>query len=201
MSYAYFITHPEVSFDWAVPVPEWDLSELGRDRLEATTAQPWVRNLGKLFASPERKTITTAQRLAAASGAEIHYLPALAEIDRSAAGTLPPDEYNRVTKEFFAKPSNSARGWERAIHAQRRIVKAVNAILEDPALPATIAVISHGGVGTLLLCHLRGVPIRRSEDQPGQGHYFVFDCISQQVQHGWRRIDTIEQQSPQPDTQ
>ena len=30
-----------------------------------------------------------------------------------------------------------------------------------------IVVVSHGGVGTLLLCHLKGVPISRTEEQPG----------------------------------
>ena len=38
-----------------------------------------------------------------------------------------------------------------------------------------VAIVSHGGVGTLLLCHLKGTAIHRAEDQPGQGHWFAFD--------------------------
>ena len=54
-----------------------------------------------------------------------------------------------------------------------------------------IAIISHGGVGTLLICKLRGVPIARTEDQPGQGHYFKFDRDSRQLVHSWKKIDEM----------
>ncbi|MFC0389117.1 histidine phosphatase family protein [Muricoccus vinaceus] len=37
-----------------------------------------------------------------------------------------------------------------------------------------IAIVSHGGVGALLLCHLKGVPISRAEDQPGAGGGCVY---------------------------
>ena len=59
-----FITHPEVQFDWTIPVPEWDLSQTGRARLEHLAARPWTQALTHIFASTERKAITTAQPLA-----------------------------------------------------------------------------------------------------------------------------------------
>ena len=48
-----------------------------------------------------------------------------------------------------------------------------------------MAIVSHGGVGTLLLCRLKGTAIHRAEDQPGQGHWFAFDRDSRAVLHGW----------------
>ena len=191
MALVYFITHPEVQFDWNIPVPQWDLSKTGRTRLEKLVIQPWVRLLGHVFASPERKTVTAAERIVQMTGARLTYLPELVEIDRSATGALSPTEYDAVTHAFFANPETSARGWERALDAQNRIIAAIERTLKIARSASHIGIVSHGGVGTLLLCHLKGSPIRRSEDQPGQGHYFLFDSATSQVEHGWRRIDEL----------
>lgn len=51
-----------------------------------------------------------------------------------------------------------------------------------------LVIVSHGGVGTLLLCWLAGVDIDRRHDQPGQGSWFSFDGGSRRLLHGWRRI-------------
>jgi broad specificity phosphatase PhoE len=51
-----------------------------------------------------------------------------------------------------------------------------------------VAVVAHGGVGTLLLCHLLGAPIDRRHDQPGQGSYFRFEATTRRLAHGWRRL-------------
>ncbi len=69
---------------------------------------------------------------------------------------------------LFARPSESVRGWERAVDAQARIVRAVNRIL-DAREHGDIAIVAHGGVGTLLLCHLLKEPISRGRDQPLAG--------------------------------
>ncbi len=37
------VTHPEVRVEPDVPVPEWGLSEAGRDHLVGRGAHPWVR--------------------------------------------------------------------------------------------------------------------------------------------------------------
>ncbi len=48
--------------------------------------------------------------------------------------------------------------------------------------------VAHGGVGTLLLCRLLGVPVDRRHDQPGKGSRYCFDAATGQVAHGWRRL-------------
>jgi broad specificity phosphatase PhoE len=57
---------------------------------------------------------------------------------------------------------------------------------------ANIAIVSHGGVGALLKCHLRHVPIHRREDQPSQGHYFSFEVPSSRLRSDWGAIDAVE---------
>lgn len=183
----YFVTHPEVTVDPAVPVPRWGLSAAGRARLDHLLAQPWVPTLTGVVSSTERKAVETAQALAGATGLVPAVDESLGENDRSATGFLPPAEFEAVADEFFARPEESVRGWERAADAQRRIVAAV----ERAAATATgdLAVVAHGGVGALLLCSLLGVPVDRRYDQPGQGSWFAFDPATGQVASGWRRLE------------
>jgi broad specificity phosphatase PhoE len=83
------------------------------------------------------------------------------------------------------------RGWERAIDAQQRIVRAIERAHALVSSPQPVAIVSHGGVGTLLLCHLKGVAISRREEQPGTagGNYFAFALPAGTLVHGWRPID------------
>ena len=184
----YFITHPNVVVSRDVPVPRWPLSELGRQRMRAGLKQPWVKDIKAVYCSTEQKAIDGAQILASHLSLPFHQIEELGENDRSATGFLPPDEFERVADEFFAKPDRSVRGWERAIDAQARIVRAVERI---PRCDGSIAIVSHGAVGTLLYCHLAGEPIARRWDQPpnGGGNFFSFTLSPARALAWWRAID------------
>jgi len=54
-----YVSHPEVLIDPAVPVPEWELSEVGRSRVQTLAAQAWVADLGRVVSSSEPKAIAT----------------------------------------------------------------------------------------------------------------------------------------------
>jgi broad specificity phosphatase PhoE len=187
---AYFLTHPDVLIDPTVPVPDWPLSQRGRDRMTRTLSLPWVRGICAIWCSTERKARNGAAILANHLNLPVTDLPGLGENDRSATGYLPKDEFEAVADRFFAHPAQSVRGWERATDAQARIVAAVNHVLTASA-EGDIAIVSHGGVGTLLLCHIRGDAISRQHDQPATngGNYFAFDVETRQVHHGWRSIE------------
>ena len=133
----------------------------------------------------------SAEILAERLGLSPIVVGALGENNRSATGYLPRDEFEGVANEFFARPDDSVRGWERAIDAQRRIVGAVEDVIARAIAGGDIAIVSHGGVGALLLCHLKGVPISRSEDQTGGGggNFFSFDATSRRMLSGWMRIE------------
>ena len=191
-STVYFITHPDVLIDPAVPVPDWPLSTRGCERMTQALALPWVGGVRAVWCSAERKARNGAEILAGHRGLPVVELAELGENDRSATGYLPKAEFEAVVDLFFAHPEESARGWERAIDAQRRIVRAVERVLTTSAdSEGDIAVIAHGGVGTLLLCHLRGEPIGRRHDQPPNngGNYFAFDAAARRLHHGWKAID------------
>lgn len=185
-----YITHPQVKMDPDVPVPRWGLSDTGRERAVQAARRPWAARLGRIVSSDETKAVETAEILAAAAGVPVEILANLHENDRSATGFLPPPEFEKAADAFFAFPEASFRGWERAADAQVRIVSAVTKILDahDPAVP--IAFVGHGGVGTLLRCHLMGAPIARDRDQPGGGgNLYRFALANRAVSCDWTPME------------
>lgn len=189
----YFISHPDVVVDAAVPVPQWPLSARGRDRMHAGLAQPWVASITALYCSTERKAIDGATILGARLGLAHRAHEDLGENDRSSTGFLPPAEFEALADAFFANPAESVRGWERALDAQRRIVAAVERVVGADCSTGAIALVSHGAVGTLLYCHLAGRPISRRWDQPanGGGNYFCFSLEPRRVEAWWQPFDVV----------
>lgn len=188
MQTAIFITHPDVVIDPAKPVPRWRLSERGVARMrEFIDAAGGSMDIRAVWASSETKAIEAAGLLAGHFGSSVRVDPDLGENDRSATGFLPPDEFERVADQFFAEPLANVHGWERAVDAQDRVVSAIDRILGAHG-EGDVAIISHGGVGALLLCRYLNVPISRELDQPFQGHYWAFEIASRRVLHRWRPI-------------
>jgi broad specificity phosphatase PhoE len=187
----YFITHPDVVVDAKIPVARWPLSERGRARMQAMLMLPWVSEIAAIFSSTERKAIDGASILAEHCRLPFQALPELGENDRTSTGYLRAAEFQETADRFFAQPTESVHGWERAIDAQTRVVKTVCGLAESTLGDAPIAVIGHGAVGALLLCHFKQIAISRSEEQPGGngGHYFVFRHPPTAVVQGWLPID------------
>jgi broad specificity phosphatase PhoE len=191
---AYYITHPQVRIDANIPVPEWGLSDIGRTRAVAMLGQPWVGSIRRVVSSAERKAIETAEILAEHHHLDVEVKERMHENDRSATGILPPPEFEAVADQFFARPNESIRGWERAIDAQNRIVSEVDAVSRADAT-GNVAFVGHGGVGTLLLLALGGREISRVADQPaGGGNYFAWDIDPRRLIHGWLPIDRVAAQ-------
>jgi broad specificity phosphatase PhoE len=187
MATVFFVTHPEVLVDPTVPVPNWGLSPRGRERMAEYARSPEVARLAAVWSSAETKAVEAAAILADPLGLSPEVEEDLHENDRSATGFLPPPEFEQVANAFFASPEESIRGWERAIDAQTRVAAAVKrAVAASP--DGDVAIVAHGGVGTLLLCKLLGEPIDRKRDQPFQGHVFAFARESRRVLYPWRSI-------------
>jgi len=187
----YFITHPNVVISREIPVPRWPLSERGFARMRAALDLPWIGGVTSVYCSDEQKAIDGADILAGHLALPITQIAELGENDRSATGFLPPDEFEKVADRFFANPDESVLGWERARDAQDRIANAVSRIIDSDQSPGSIAIVSHGGVGALLLCRLAGRPIDRQWDQPpnGGGNYFAISLPAREVLHDWKPID------------
>jgi broad specificity phosphatase PhoE len=177
-----FVTHPEVVVDPTVPVPRWHLKPSGIERLRRFAASGAMAGVTAVWSSTECKAIEGAGVLAAALGLGVRVREDLGENDRSATGFLPTEEFERTADAFFAHPEESIRGWERAVDAQARIVRAVRAVATAKNGGGDIVVVAHGAVGALLRGHLLRARITRALDQPGQGCWFAVELP------GWRLV-------------
>lgn len=187
----YLLTHPDVLISPDVPVTRWPLSERGLARLQAGLRQPWVQGVRAIYCSTEQKAIDGARVLADHLALPFVTVAELGENDRSSTGYLPPAEFEAMADAFFAEPAQSVRGWERALDAQARMVRAVEGIAAAGTQDGRVLIVAHGAVGTLLYCHLAGLPIDRRWDQPPNkgGNYFGFSLRPRSVASWWRAID------------
>ena len=187
-----FITHGDVLIDPEMPVPDWGLNPRGRARHEAfvqSGALDWVNSV---WSSAEQKAMDGAQITAHHLKVPHHILEALHENDRSATGFLPEAEFQATADAFFAHPEQSIRGWEPAQDAQTRVVQACKHIVSQTP-DGDVAVVAHGGVGCLLVCHVLGVPISRTHDQPGRtgGNYVTINLPDWTLLHYWQDIAAL----------
>ena len=198
MSTVYFITHPDVVIDPAIPVAQWPLSQRGRTRMLKMAENQWVSRVVSIYCSTEQKAMDGAAIMSEVLGIPYTTIPEFGENDRSATGYLSALEFDAVVDEFFHRPEESVLGWERAIDAQRRIIATTKAVLTAKSVDGDVAIVAHGGTGTLLLCHLLGLPISRDQDQPptNGGNYFAFDLLTFRLLHGWRSIEEVGDTDP-----
>jgi broad specificity phosphatase PhoE len=184
-----YLSHPEVDIDPDIPVPDWGLSNLGRERLAKTIPLGWFRRFGRVISSTETKAVQTARAIGVGAGLPVEIRADMHENDRSATGYLPAEEFEQVANAFFASPAESVRGWETAQDAQNRIVRAVAATLgERPDVPTLF--VGHGGVGTLLYGYVSRRGISRFFDQlPGGGCHFGFDFRQRIAFYRWQRME------------
>jgi broad specificity phosphatase PhoE len=196
VTYALYVTHPQVVQDPAVPVPRWGLSPKGRERAERFANHKMARAAGRIISSSETKALELAAALATVSGVRVESGENFGENDRSSTGFVPPERFEQLADSFFAAPEVSTEGWERAVDAQARVVEAFEAALlgHDPAVPVVFC--GHGAVGTLLKCHLGGRGIARSEDQSrhgdrGGGNVFVVRLRDRKLLSEWMAMETL----------
>jgi broad specificity phosphatase PhoE len=187
-----YLSHPQVTIDPNTPVTDWSLNEIGRERVVMLAGSGALSGTRQVVSSGEIKAIETATPLAKALGCDLVVREAMHENDRSATGFLPPEEFEIVADQFFARPQESVRGWETAVAAQTRIVREVRECLKH-YVEGDVLLVGHGGVGTLLFCYLSDVPISRTFDQGagGGGCYFEFTPQMEKPPTGWQTLEKL----------
>ena len=186
----YYLTHPQVVIDPAVPVPRWPLTEEGRRRAGLFADTLAGGSVTAVWSSNEQKALDGGAIIAGRLGVPHRIDPDLGENDRSATGYIAPPEFWEVVAEFFGKPDESVRGWETARHAQDRIVTAMQRLARDEPTRGDIVVVAHGGVGELLMAHLQGVAIGAAEkpQHAGGGCWIEIDKDEFSLLAGWRNV-------------
>ncbi len=189
-----YLSHPQVLIDPATPIPRWSLNEHGKRRVDALAQSGALIGTKLIVSSAETKAIETASPLAEALGCHLEIREKMHENDRSSTGFLRPDEFETVADQFFAYPDQSVRGWETAQSAQTRIVMEVRGCLHEHS-DGDVLFVGHGGVGTLLFCHLSGCPISRKYDQGpgGGGCFFEFSSMHSKPKSLWQPLENLIQ--------
>ncbi len=190
-----YLSHPQVEIDPQKEIDKWSLNDLGRSRVLGLSQSDALVGTQIVISSAETKAIETAYPIAKALGCQLKIRQQMHENDRSATGFLPPDEFESVADQFFKYPDKSVRGWETATSAQARIVAEVRECLS--LYPdGDILFVGHGGVGTLLYCHLSGVEISRDFDQGavGGGSFFEFQDLQSKPRSRWRPLEEMSAQ-------
>ena len=186
-----YLSHPQVNIDPAIPVPSWGLSPLGRARTEVFAKSGCLSDTAQIISSGEKKALETVDIIAEALNVQVEVREEMGENDRYSTGFLAPDKFEALADQFFAQPTVSVQGWERAIDAQSRIVREIEHVLSRDR-PGDMLFVGHGAVGTLLFCHYSGFAIDRTYDQSaGSGHCFAFVKDGRQVLHPWRRMEDL----------
>lgn len=189
----YYLTHPQVQIDPAIPVPDWSLSAIGRQRIVQALERPWLKTIRRIVSSEERKAVETAEIIGSVLGIPVEALPFMGENDRSSTGFLPPEQFEAAADQFFAHPTQSWNGWETAADAQARIVEAVGHMLVDHPDDKPLLFVGHGAVGTLLKCRIADRSISRTEDQPaGGGNVFAFRLHERKLLRDWTPVERFE---------
>ena len=190
---ARYLTHPQVDIDPNKAVPLWSLNEIGRTRVAALAKQLGVLHATtRVISSDENKALETAIPIANALGVTVEVRPKMHENDRSSTGFLAPSEFEHVADQFFSNPTESVRGWEKAIEAQRRIMLEVEECLVGH-VTGDMLFVGHGGVGTLLFCGLNALHIDRKFDQGpgGGGFWFEFGIDDRKISGGWMPLESL----------
>lgn len=188
-----YLTHPQVRIDPAIAIPDWGLNDEGAARVAALAERDVLADVNKVVSSSERKARETAEPLAKALGCDVQIVSDMHENDRSATGYLFAAEFEQTADVFFADPSRSVRGWERAVDAQARIVAAFDAeraMQEDGGL----LIVGHGAVGTLLYSALTEQAIdRRHDQQAGGGCFWEIPAGGSVPSAPWVPMETIRE--------
>lgn len=185
-----YLSHPEVTIDPQIPVPDWKISEQGRRRLKAACKRGWPGRGWRIIASPEVKAQQTAEFLSNAFALPLHTHPDMGEVDRSATGYLPHDAHEALADALFAQPSLGPQGWESAQAASDRITKAFQEVLAE--VSGSMLFVGHGAVGSFLWCALTNTPITRAADQRRCGSFWAgsMGAAGFTPLHGWQALET-----------
>lgn len=183
-----YVSHPEVVVDPSVPVPLWSLNAVGRARASAGASCQWAGDIDRIVSSLETKAVETAEILATASGLAVEVRDGIGEIDRSSTGYVSHERHEELADQLFLRPDESAAGWERAVDASDRMVSRLRDLLR-PGSGGHAVIVGHGGVGTLLMCHLGEFAVERARDQPHAGCHWAWSTTDQRLLHERRPID------------
>lgn len=128
-----------------VPAREWRLSAEGRRRCEPLATALASYEPAHILASEEPKAADTARLVGDRLRVGVQVVAGLHEHDRSNAGWLDSEAFERAVTAFFQRPGELVLGRETAAAAEARFAAAVDGILASTPR-GNVVVVAHGTV-------------------------------------------------------
>ncbi len=151
--YLILVRHAAVHIDPSIPSLEWPLSADGRSRCHSLAPQIQPYTPTRFITSHEPKARETGQILADLLGVPCASAAGLQEHDRSGVPYFANKvDFETAVANFFARPDELVFGGETAVQARNRFATAVQQQLGTYPQD-TLAIVAHGTVLTLFLCH------------------------------------------------
>jgi len=144
------IRHAETAVSSTIPSRKWRLTENGRLQAKQFAHQLPIAPT-HLYSSSETKAQETGRIIAEAMGFSCQTTPNLHEHDRTGVPYFPSRaDFETAVYNFFNQPYNLVFGQETATEALARFSKGITAL---PDHEGETAVVAHGTVITLFICH------------------------------------------------
>ncbi|MCA9916507.1 MAG: histidine phosphatase family protein [Anaerolineales bacterium] len=147
------VRHTAVFIDPSVSSHDWVLTEDGRSATHTLAHKLIPYQPSRLITSEEPKAIATGAALAEVLALPTHAAPGLQEHDRRGVPYFENKaEFETAVAHFFTHPHDLVFGNETAVQARMRFGTAVQQ--QQETYPQdTLALVTHGTVLTLFLCH------------------------------------------------
>ncbi|MEZ4593846.1 MAG: histidine phosphatase family protein [Chloroflexota bacterium] len=147
------VRHAAVSIDPTIPSHEWPLTANGRSATHTLAHKLTPYQPSRIITSEEPKAVATGAALAEVLALPTHAAPGLQEHDRRGVPYFENKaDFETAVAHFFTHPHELVFGNETAVQARGRLETAVQQQLD--AYPQdTLALVTHGTVLTLFLCH------------------------------------------------
>ncbi len=135
-----------------------ELSPQGHDQAAATAAWLRDRQIDRLYSSPMRRAIQTAEPLSQLLNLDIEIREGVAEFDRDHHTYVPVEEFTREDFERVQAMMDGSDGGGLPAFS-RMVIDALTAIVAENA-GKRVAVACHGGVVNMWASHVMGVEPR-----------------------------------------
>ena len=157
----HIVRHAQVLIRPEVPPEEWHLSPVGLDSARRLAAEGDWRGVTRIWHSPQPKTAETAQAIAQVLHIPTEPAPGLAELTMD-TGFLGTAEFERRVGAYLEGEGAPDPAFEPYDRAQARIVATLHDIVTRAA-GASVAVVSHGRILTVLFSALCGTRLGQAD--------------------------------------
>jgi len=187
----YLITHPMVTVDKKLPHNKWKISKEGWKQVRNLAKEKIWKDVQFIYASVEPKANCAAKYWSKKHKIPMKIVKNIEEIRRSRGNLpdwLPRKKLYEAVDAFYSNPDKRMLTWETANEMKRRMIGAMNKIINDAKKKRykAIAVVSHGAVANQYVCSLKKIKASRKTEQKKIGSWIVIDADRKKVLTKWR---------------